>query len=82
MMESPSKWLQFLPWVEFFYNTSFYFSIGFTLFQIVYGRLPPIIPQYTSSSSSIKTVDSLLLQRDLIIRQLKDNLAATRNSMK
>lgn len=39
----PHKWSFFLPWVEFWYNTTYHASTSMTLFQAFYGRLPSMI---------------------------------------
>jgi hypothetical protein len=39
----PRKWHSFLPWAEFWYNTTYHASTGMTPFQALYGRLPPIM---------------------------------------
>lgn len=39
----PRTWSQFLPWAEFWYNTTFHTATKHTPFQIVYGRDPPPI---------------------------------------
>ncbi|KAA0058232.1 Ty3/gypsy retrotransposon protein [Cucumis melo var. makuwa] len=36
--EKPKEWVKWLPWAEYWYNTTFQQSIGMTPFQIVYGR--------------------------------------------
>lgn len=37
----PSSWAQWLPWAEFWYNSSFHSSINNSPFFAVYGRSPP-----------------------------------------
>lgn len=39
--ESPRTWGQWLPWAEYWYNTTFHSALGTTPFQEVYGRTPP-----------------------------------------
>lgn len=39
--EQPRLWTKFLPWAEYWYNTSHHMSIGMTPFKAVYGRDPP-----------------------------------------
>lgn len=39
--DKPNKWLTWLPWAEFCYNTGFHTSLKATPFEIVYGRPPP-----------------------------------------
>ena len=42
----PRKWSGYLPWAEYWYNTTYHISTGMTPFQALYGRLPPPIPTY------------------------------------
>ena len=53
-----------------------------TPFQALYGRLPPSIPVYREGLTPVNAVDQQLLDRDALLRQLKDNLATSRNRMK
>ncbi|RVW36427.1 Transposon Tf2-11 polyprotein [Vitis vinifera] len=78
----PRKWSFFLPWAEFWYNTTYHASTGMTPFQALYGRLPPTIPHYLMGTTPIHAVDQNLASRNAILRQLKTNLHAATNRMK
>lgn len=39
----PKQWARWLPWAEYWYNTSFHSSIGMTPFRVLYGRDPPAL---------------------------------------
>ncbi|RVW35692.1 Transposon Tf2-8 polyprotein [Vitis vinifera] len=78
----PRKRSFFLPWAEFWYNTTYHASIGMTPFQALYGRLPPNIPHYLMGTIPVHAVDQNLAFRDAILRQLKTNLHAATNRMK
>ena len=78
----PRKWSFFLPWAEFWYNTTYHASTGMTPFQALYGRLPPTIPHYLMGTTPIHAVDQNLASRDAILRQLKTNLHVATNRMK
>lgn len=39
--DRPKNWLQWLPWAEFCYNSSYQTSLRETPFKVVYGRDPP-----------------------------------------
>lgn len=41
VVEQPRTWADWLPWAEFWFNTSFQVSTGTTPFEVVYGRKPP-----------------------------------------
>ena len=78
----PRKWLEFLPWAEYWYNTTYHRSTGMTPFQALYGRLPPTIPLYKEGLSPVNDVDQGLRNRDDLIKQLKANLGVAINRMK
>lgn len=39
--DGPRYWLEWLPWVEYCYNTLFHSALRTTPFTVVYGRAPP-----------------------------------------
>ncbi|GKC04118.1 transposon ty3-I gag-pol polyprotein [Tanacetum coccineum] len=80
--QQPHKWSSYLPWAEFWYNTTYHSSIGMTPFQALYGRLPPSIPTYQIGASSVNEVDQAMITRDDVLKQLKDNLHVANNRMK
>lgn len=49
--EQPKLWGNFLHRVEWHYNTATHSSSGLTPFQIVYGKPPPTLTTYITSSS-------------------------------
>jgi hypothetical protein len=77
-----TQWCSYLPWAEYWYNTTYHISTGMTPFQAFYGRLPPSIPVYKEGLTSVSAVDQQLQNRDELLRQLKDNLAKSRNHTK
>ena len=80
--QQPHKWHSFLPWAEFWYKTTYHTSTGMTPFQALYGRPPPIIPQYHEGLCPVHEVDKNLASRDAPLQQLKSNLLAANNRMK
>jgi transposase InsO family protein len=44
--DRPRSWLEWLPWAEYCYNTSYHSALKTTPFQVVYGQPPPGIPPY------------------------------------
>jgi hypothetical protein len=78
----PTQWCSYLPWAEYWYNTTYHISTGITPFQALYGCLPQSIPVYKEGLTSVSAVDQQLQNRDELLRQLKDNLAKSRNRIK
>ena len=44
--DQPRKWLEWLTWAEYSYNTSFHSSTKMTPFEVVYGISPPNLLSY------------------------------------
>ena len=53
-----------------------------TQFKIVYGRNPPPLIQYVNHSTTNSSLEELLVVRDLMIIELKDQLALAQDRMK
>ncbi|GKA30288.1 ty3-gypsy retrotransposon protein [Tanacetum coccineum] len=79
--DRPNQLGRLLPWVEFCYNTSYHSSIKMSHFQALYGRLPLSLILYPSSSSKVAATEELLVERDGLMRRLKENLVEARNRM-
>jgi hypothetical protein len=80
--DKPKEWVHWLPWAEWWYNTTYHSATKMTPFEAVYGRAPPTIPTYTTGSSMVDHVDRVLHDRAQISRLLKDNLTAAQSRMK
>ncbi|GJX45785.1 ty3-gypsy retrotransposon protein [Tanacetum coccineum] len=79
--DQPLNWVRFLPWAEYCYNTSYHSGIKMTPFQALYGRLPLHLIPYPPGSSKVEAVEALLVERDDLLRQLRENLLAAKNRM-
>ena len=73
--DQPRKWLKWIPWVEFSYNTFIHSSTKMTPFEAVYGIPPPSILTYVLGTSHIQAVDEYLRDRDTILSVLRHNLS-------
>lgn len=62
--DHPRQWIQWLPWAEYCYNTSFHTSLQDSPFKVVYGRDPPWLRSYEPGSVKVVAVDDLLKDRD------------------
>ncbi|GJX64732.1 ty3-gypsy retrotransposon protein [Tanacetum coccineum] len=80
--EQPINWSFWLPWAEFWHNTSFYVSTNTTPFEVVYGRALPTILKYVPGEIHYKVVASDLQDRDEALKQLKYHLARAQEHMK
>lgn len=72
--DRPRTWLDWLPWAEYCYNTSYHSTLQTTPFQVVYGRPPPALIPYTAGSVRTNTVDGLLKDRDAFLVDVHDRL--------
>ncbi|WVZ14637.1 hypothetical protein V8G54_012203 [Vigna mungo] len=79
--ETPKAWLKFLPWAEYWCNTSYHHNTQMTPFRIVYGRDPPTLLKYQYSSIDPPSIQDMLQQRD-VLAQLKLNLLKAQERMK
>lgn len=50
------KWVRFLVWAEWNYNTSYHTFARFTPFELVYGYSPPHVTAYEKCSAKLETV--------------------------
>ncbi|WVZ17267.1 hypothetical protein V8G54_010249 [Vigna mungo] len=48
----PSLWGKFLSWAEWSFNTSVNASTGFTPFEVMFGRKPPLMPPFLPEETS------------------------------
>lgn len=72
--DQPRTWLQWLPWAEYWYNTTYHVSTGVTPFEVVYGRAPPTLLRFTIGETKVEAVARELQDRDEALRQLKAHL--------
>lgn len=66
----PRRWKDWLPWVEFSYNSSCHSSTKITPFEAVYGVRPPTLLSYVLGTTSVAAVDSYLRHCEDILREL------------
>jgi hypothetical protein len=78
----PCSWLQWLPWAEFFYNSSFQTAIGISPFQVVYGRPPPTLLQFQHGSASAVAVEAQLKDRNVFLAEICDRLLLAQELMR
>ncbi|KAD5961527.1 hypothetical protein E3N88_13000 [Mikania micrantha] len=81
-VDQPKMWAHWLPWAEFWYNSTFHSSTGQTPFQTVYGRSPPTVFQYAIGEVKVEAVAQELKDRDVALQCLKEHLGAAQQLMK
>jgi hypothetical protein len=72
--DRPRAWLDWLPWAEYCYNTSYHSALKATPFEVVFGRSPPALLPYTEGSAAIETVDNMLRDRDAFLQDVHERL--------
>jgi len=72
--DRPRAWLDWLPWAEYCYNTSFHTALRATPFEVVYGRPPPAILPYSPGTARTETADTLLRTRDEMLAEAHQRL--------
>lgn len=80
--DKPTSWSSWLPWAEWWYNTTYQGVIRMTPFEAVYGYPPPTVTSYVPGSTSVHAVDSALQDRDTLLKQLRHNLQTAQDRMR
>lgn len=80
--DQPKTWAHWIPWAELWYNTTFHVSTGFSPFEVVYGRKPPVLVHFLEDETRVEAVAQELRDRDEALRQLKTNLLKAQEHMK
>jgi hypothetical protein len=80
--ERKNQWAQWLPLVEWWYNTSYHMTTRITPFEAVYGQNPPLVLSYLPGVSKVQAIDQTLTVRETILHTLKENLVMAQNHMK
>jgi hypothetical protein len=76
------QWDQWLPLVEWWYNTSYHTTTRMTPFEAVYGKNPPLVLSYFLGVLKVQTIDQMLIVQEAILHTLKENLVMAQNRMK
>jgi hypothetical protein len=71
--DRPRQWLQWLPWVEYCYNTAFHSSLKMLPFNVVYGRDSPPLLSY-ATGARLPAMHHQLQERDEFLLQVREHL--------
>lgn len=80
--DRPRTCLQWLPWAEYCYNSSFQTALKTTPFKVVYGRDPPTLLSYEPSMAWVAAVDRQLQDRDEFLGGIRERLLQAQDYMK
>jgi hypothetical protein len=72
--DRPRSGIDWLPWAEYCYNTSYHSALKTTPFHVVYGRAPPSIPPYHPGTAQTEAVDEMLADRDEFLNEVRTHL--------
>lgn len=76
------EWSKWVSWASYWYNTTWKVSTGYTPYEIVYGRPPPSLFQCVPRTARVQAVEDSLLERDYILKLLKDHFLKAQSRMK
>ncbi|XP_010262237.1 PREDICTED: uncharacterized protein LOC104600803 [Nelumbo nucifera] len=80
--DQPRRWVEYLPWAEYCYSTSYHSSLGMTPFRVVYGRDPPRLLSYEPGSTRLEEVDRNLQDRNALLAEVSQRLQQAQARMK
>ncbi|RVW22093.1 hypothetical protein CK203_097003 [Vitis vinifera] len=67
------KWVEWIPWAEFIYNTSTHSSTKFNPFEAIYGVPSPSFLSYISGTTCVQAVAEYFQDWDAILKELRHN---------
>ncbi|XP_038978713.1 uncharacterized protein LOC120109046 [Phoenix dactylifera] len=80
--EQQNRWADYLPWAEYWYNTSYQGSTKKSPFELVYGRTPPTLTRYEIGTTKNFEVEKELLAREEVLKIVKRELKKSQERMK
>jgi hypothetical protein len=80
--DRPKTWLQWLPWAEYCYNTSYQTALKTTPFHVVDGRAPPPMIPYQLGAARVVVTEQQLRNRDVFLQEVRDRLLQAQSVMK
>lgn len=80
--DRPKKWMDWLTWAEYSYNTSVHAVTKTSPYEAVYGQPPPSVLDYVPGTTSVQAVDEFLRDRTTVLRELRHNLTLAQERMK
>ena len=72
--DRPRSWVDWLPWAEYCYNTSYHMALCVTPFEIVYGCPPPLLLPHQEGAAETEDADVMLRDRDAFLVKVRERL--------
>jgi hypothetical protein len=76
------SWLHWLPWTEFYFNSSYQTTLRVTSFEVVYGRTPTPLFPYQTGATWVVAVERQLCDCDEFLTKIKERLLQSQQLMK
>ena len=80
--DKPKSWSGWLPWAEYWFNTTYNASTQMTPFKVVYGRDPLTLIRFQEDISVVEDVNVQLRLCNQCLDLLKENLEKSQSRMK
>lgn len=81
-LDKPQQWLRWLPWAEYWYNTSFHTLTETTPFRILYSCDPPPLNHFGTWVTKVASVEQELQSRDALLVEFKHHPTRAQEKMK
>jgi hypothetical protein len=72
--DRPRNWVQWFPWAEFCYNSSFQSSLRTSPFKVMYGRDPPAMRPYSPGEAWLPAVQAQMMEHDEFLMEIRERL--------
>ncbi|KAA8530919.1 hypothetical protein F0562_005622 [Nyssa sinensis] len=69
-------------WLNGGINTTYHVTTGITPYEALYGQPPPSLNQYVLGDTAVAATDTMLRDRDAILKLLKEHLVQSQQRMK
>jgi hypothetical protein len=80
--DCPTKWFQWLPLAEYWYNTTYHSAHGTTPFEVLYGNKPRHFGITTTDTCSVPDLQQWLQDRSAMTQLIQQHLARAQQRMK
>uniref|UniRef100_A0A452Y8K5 Integrase catalytic domain-containing protein n=1 Tax=Aegilops tauschii subsp. strangulata TaxID=200361 RepID=A0A452Y8K5_AEGTS len=74
IVDRPRRWVEWLPWAEFCYNTSYHSALRATPFEVVYGRPPPRLCDYVPGEAKVAAVGTAFQDHANFVHEVGEHL--------